>query len=102
MTTVRIPLQVGDCFLAPVLPVWEFFDLVLLTREFADDKKEEQNKVSSVEEKEEQNKVSAVEEKAGPAEEAVAMPCMDRLREELSCAVRASHRSICLVCHLRM
>jgi hypothetical protein len=75
--------------------------VLLLTWEFADDKKEEQNKVSSVEEKEEQNKVSAVEEKAGPAEEAVAMPCMDRLREELSCAVRASHRSICL-CRLHM
>ncbi|KAM0848575.1 hypothetical protein ACQ4PT_054289 [Festuca glaucescens] len=44
----------------------------------ADDKKEE-----------EQNKVSAVEgkETARSAKEAVAMPCMDRLREELSCAI---------------
>jgi hypothetical protein len=67
---------------------------VWLTWEFADAKKEE------MKEEEEQNKVSPVggKETAGSAKEAVAMPCMDRLREELSCAVRASsHRSICLL-----
>jgi hypothetical protein len=64
---------------------------VWLTWEFADAKKEE------MKEEEEQNKVSPVggKETAGSAKDAVAMPCMDRLREELSCAVRASHRAIC-------
>uniref|UniRef100_A0ACD5VNS9 Uncharacterized protein n=1 Tax=Avena sativa TaxID=4498 RepID=A0ACD5VNS9_AVESA len=51
----------------------------------ADDKKEE-IKDKKEEIKEEQSKVSAVEEKeaSGSAKE---LPCMDRLREELSCAI---------------
>ncbi|KAM0867116.1 hypothetical protein ACQ4PT_042203 [Festuca glaucescens] len=54
-----------------------------------DDEDDKPNNPADDKKEEEQNKVSAVEgkETARSAKEAVAMPCMDRLREELSCAI---------------
>ncbi|XP_047073532.1 E3 ubiquitin-protein ligase RING1-like [Lolium rigidum] len=66
----------------PIPPV----TLVLDDDDGDDDKP---NNPADAKKEEEQNKVSALEgkEASGSAKDAVAMPCMDRLREELSCAI---------------